>query len=60
LPKGLKISSAGVLSGTPSTKLASGPSSVSIKVTETVTTFNGTKKVKSKTTADATIALSIA
>jgi hypothetical protein len=25
-----------------------------------VTTFNGTKKVKSKTTADATIALSIA
>jgi hypothetical protein len=59
LPKGLKLSSAGVLSGTPSTKLAAGPSSITVQVTETVTTLNGTKKVKTKTTVQATIPLTI-
>jgi hypothetical protein len=54
LPKGLKLSSTGVLSGTPSAKLAA-PSSVTVKVTETVTTLNGKKKVKTPTTVQATI-----
>jgi len=54
LPKGLKLSSAGVLSGTPSAKLAA-PSSVRVQVTETVTTLNGRKKIKTPTTVQATI-----
>jgi hypothetical protein len=48
-----------VLSGTPSKKLTAGQSSVKVQVTETVTTRNGKKKVKTKTTVQATIALSI-
>ena len=61
LPKGLKISKAtGVLSGTPSTKLSAGPTSVEVSVTETVTTLNGKKKVKTKTTVEVTIPLTIA
>ncbi len=59
LPKGLKLSSAGVLSGTPSSKLSAGQSSVTVQATETVTTLNGTKKVKTKTTAQAAIPLTI-
>ncbi len=59
LPKGLKLSSAGVLSGTPNKKLMAGPSSVTVQVTETVTTLNGKKKVKTPTTAQATIPLTI-
>jgi chitinase len=59
LPKGLKLSATGVLSGTPSKALAAGPSSVVVKVTETVTTLSGTKKVKTKTTVQATIPLTI-
>jgi Putative Ig domain len=46
LPKGLKLSSTGVLSGTLNKKLAAGPSSATVQVTETVTTLNGKKKVK--------------
>jgi len=59
LPKGLKLSKDGVLSGTPNAKLAAGPSSVTVQVTETVTTLNGKKKVKTKTTVQATIPLTI-
>jgi len=59
LPKGLKLSSAGVLSGTPSTKLAAGASSIAVKVTETVTTLNGKKRIKTKTTVAAIIPLTI-
>ena len=59
LPKGLKLSSVGVLSGTPSAKLAAGPSSVTVQVTEDVTTLNGNMKVKTKTTVQATIPLTI-
>jgi hypothetical protein len=51
LPKGLKLSSAGVLSGTPNRKLMAGPTSVAVKVTEKV----GMKK----TTVQATIPLII-
>lgn len=50
LPKGMKLSSAGVLSGTPNKYRAAGLSSVTVKVTETVTTLNATKNVKTKTT----------
>jgi hypothetical protein len=59
LPRGLKLSSTGVLSGTPSAKLAAGPSSVTVQVTETVTTLNGKTKVKTKTMVQATIPLTI-
>jgi hypothetical protein len=59
LPKGLKLSSSGVLSGTLNKKLAVGPSSVTVQVTETVATLNGKKKVKTKTTVQATIPLTI-
>jgi hypothetical protein len=51
LPKGLKLSSAGVLSGTPNKKLKAGPSSVTAKVTE--------KVGRTKTTVQATIPLTI-
>ncbi len=59
LPKGLKLSSAGVLSGTPSAKLPAGPNSVTVQVTEKVTTVSGKKKVKNETTVQATIPLTI-
>jgi YVTN family beta-propeller protein len=59
LPRGLKLSKDGVLSGTPNAKLAAGQTSVAVQVTETVTTLNGKKKVKTKTTVQATIPLTI-
>ncbi len=59
LPKGLKLSSAGVLSGTLNKNLAASQSSITIEVTETVTTLNGTKKVKTTTTNQATIPLTV-
>ena len=60
LPKGLKLSSAGVLSGTPNRHLVAGTSSVSVQVTETVTTLSSRNRpVKTKTTAQATIPLTI-
>jgi hypothetical protein len=59
LPKGLRLSSAGVLSGKPSSRLAAGPSSVTVQVTETVTTLNGRRKVKTPTTVQAAIPLTI-
>jgi hypothetical protein len=60
LPKGLKLSSAGVLSGTPSKNLPAGASSITVKVTETVTTLSSkNKKVKTPTTVQATIPLTI-
>ena len=54
LSKGLKLSAAGVLSGTPNAKLAT-PTSGTVQVTETVTTLNGKKKVRTRTTVQATI-----
>ena len=59
LPKGLKLSSRGVLSGIPRKSLAAGTTQVKVKVTETVTTFKDTKKVRTKMTAQATILLTI-
>ncbi len=61
LPKGLRLSPTGVLSGTPSRSTVAGPSSVTVQATETVTTLNGKgKAVKSKTAIRATIPLNIA
>lgn len=60
LPQGMKLSSAGVLSGTPSRHLESGQSHVVVKVTETVTTLNGSgRTVKTRTTVQSTIPLTI-
>jgi len=60
LPKGLKLTPTGVLSGTPNKNLAAGANSIAVAVTETVTTLKGKKKVKTLTTIDATIPLVIA
>jgi hypothetical protein len=59
LPRGLRLSSAGVLSGTPNKKLAASPSSVTVQATEKVITLNGKMKVKTKTTAQVMIPLTI-
>jgi hypothetical protein len=55
LPKGLRLSSTGVLSGTPNKKLAA-PTSVTVQVTQTVRTLNSKgKPVKTKASVQATI-----
>jgi Putative Ig domain/Tyrosine-protein kinase ephrin type A/B receptor-like len=60
LPRGLRIARrTGVLSGTPNARLTAGASSITVKVTETVTTFNGNRKVTTKTTVKATIPVTI-
>ena len=59
IPKGLRLSSSGVISGTPSTQLASGSYTVVASVTETVTTVSGGKTSKTKTTAQTTIPIVI-
>ena len=59
LPKGLTLSSTGILAGTPSTTLSAGLSSVTVKATETVTTVDGSTRVVTKTTVQATIHLTI-
>lgn len=60
LPKGLTLSSAGILSGTPSSKLVAGSNlSVPVQVTETVTTVQSGKKVKTETTVSKTLTLHI-
>jgi hypothetical protein len=57
LPKGMTLSSAGVLSGTPNAKLVARSYSVVAQATETVTTVTGRTKVKTNTTVAATIPL---
>jgi hypothetical protein len=59
LPPGLTMSSAGVLSGTPSTNLIPGLLTVVAYATETVTTVSGKKVKKKKTTTQATIPIAI-
>ncbi|MGB7052367.1 MAG: putative Ig domain-containing protein [Acidimicrobiales bacterium] len=59
LPKGMELSSAGVLSGIPNKHLAADTTSITVKVTETVTTLHGTKKVITETTVQGTIPLII-
>jgi hypothetical protein len=59
LPKGLKLSGAGVLSGTPSLKLLDGATSITVSATEKVTTLFGIKKIKTLTAVQTTIPLTI-
>jgi trimeric autotransporter adhesin len=59
LPKGLKVSANGVLSGTLNGKFLAGPTSVTVQVTESVTTLNGKKKVKTLTTLQVSIPLTV-
>jgi hypothetical protein len=59
LPPGLKMSSAGVLSGTPSTNLIPGMLTVVAYATETVTTVSGKKVKTKKTTTQGTIPITI-
>jgi hypothetical protein len=59
LPKGMTLSPAGVLSGTPGAHLAPGPTSVSVRVTEKVTTVTGSRKVRTVTTVNASIPLTV-
>jgi lysophospholipase L1-like esterase len=59
LPKGLRLSSTGVLSGTPNKRAAPGSTSVAVQVTEKVTTLNGSKRAKTRTTVQATIPLTV-
>ena len=59
LPKGLMLSPTGVLSGTPNRRITPGSTSVSVQVTEKVTTLNGAKRVKTRTTVLATMPLTI-
>jgi len=68
LPRGLKLSKDGVLSGIPNARLTAGPSSVTVQATESMTTlYYGYKrggwglvnKVKTKTAVQATIPLTI-
>ena len=44
--QGLKLSSAGVQSGTPNKKLSARASSITVSMTEAVTTLSGKKTVK--------------
>lgn len=59
LPKGMKLSPTGILAGVPSKTLVPGTAQVTVKVTEKVTTLHGTKVVRTRTTALATIPLVI-
>ncbi len=59
LPKGLKLSTAGVLFGTPSPKLTAGSTKAEVQATERVITLNGKKRIRTKTTVQATIPLTI-
>jgi len=60
LPKGMKLSYTGVLSGTPSMKLLPGTYDVIVAVTETVSTINAAgHRIKTKTTVNATIPITI-
>ena len=60
LPKGLKLSSTGILSGTPNLKLVAGTNpSVPVQVTETVITIQSGKRVKTKTMVSKTLSVHI-
>jgi hypothetical protein len=60
LPRGLKLLKAGELTGIASPRLVAGTASVTLVATETVISFVGTKRVKTKTTVRATFLVSIA
>jgi lysophospholipase L1-like esterase len=59
LPRGLHLSRAGILSGVPGRHLAAGPTSVTVRVTETVTTVSGRVTTRTKTTVQSAIPLTL-
>jgi hypothetical protein len=59
LPRGLKVTYTGMLHGTPSKALVPGAYPVTVKVTEKVTTLNGTHRVRTTTVVQATLTLTI-
>ena len=59
LPKGMSVSSSGVLAGTPNDRLAPATVEVSVQLVETTTTVVGGKKVRTRTTVQAVIPLTI-
>jgi len=59
VPKGMKLSSSGVLSGTPNRHLTPMTYSVAVEVTESVTVVAGGSKSVAKETVEATIPLAI-
>jgi hypothetical protein len=59
IPKGMTLSAAGILAGTPGVTLPPEHSSIRIPATETVTTVNGTQKVITKKTVETSIPLTI-
>ncbi len=60
LPRGLKVSSSGILSGVPSAKLVAGSDlPVPVQVTEEVVTYQGRHKHTTKTTVSTTLTVTI-
>lgn len=59
VPKWLTLSSSGVLSGTPPGHLKVGIHSITVSVTETVKTLDGSARVKTKTTVETTLSLTV-
>lgn len=59
LPRGMTLSATGELAGTPNRHLAAGPTDVSVQITEKATTVVGGKRVKSVTTVQAVIPITI-
>lgn len=59
LPTWLTLSSTGSLSGKPHKKQSLGTDSITVSATETVKTLNGATEVKTKTTVQATISLTV-
>ena len=59
LPPGLKLSKTGVLSGTPNSRLGAGVVSITVQVTEKVTTFVGGVKTITSSTVQGTLSLTI-
>jgi hypothetical protein len=59
LPRGMTLSAAGVLSGTPNRHLAPGSTTVSVHVTEKVTTVRNGRRVRTTTTVQATIPITV-
>jgi len=55
----MTLSATGELAGTPNRHLAPGPTDVSVQITEKATTVVGGKRVKSVTTVQAVIPITI-
>lgn len=60
LPKGLRLSATGVLSGTPSARLTPGVYPVTVSVSEVVTTVIGNRRFKSRATGTRVLYVAVA